>query len=90
MSEKCDHDCRPINAYYHGRQLVEATEDTGIYERGQMHMPCGLPGCKASAEIERLRLERERKTTQRSTGDPDLDRREAELREDLRKLGLKC
>ncbi len=57
--DKCHSECKPINAFYHGKQLVEATDDSGLYARGQMHLPCGLPGCKASILCEHLRLERE-------------------------------
>ena len=84
MSEKCGGHCKPINAYKGRYQLVEATEDTGLYARGTMHMPCRVPGCECSKLIRDLPEEKPRPLT----GDADLDRLDRELRERLRASGL--
>ena len=88
---KCQHPCRPINAYYGRYQLVEATTD-GLYARGQMHMPCRVPGCACSKLIKDLPEEKVQTPTDREhqllTGDAELDTLEAKLREDFRALGL--
>ena len=89
MSEKCDAGCKPINAYYHGKQLVESLYD-GLYPAKQAHLPCGLPGCEASRLVHDLPPEPKplKPKPQLLTGDADLDRLEAELRARLRAHGL--
>jgi hypothetical protein len=90
MSEKCNHGCRPINGYYHGRQLVESAYDGGLYPARQPHLPCGLPGCEASKLVRNLPEEKPKPEPAAKSvwNDAELDRLEAEARESLKKVGL--
>jgi hypothetical protein len=83
MSEKCNHGCKPINGYYHGRQLVESPYDGGLYPARMPHLPCGLPGCEASKLVRNLPEEKPK-----SLGaTEEFDKIEKEMRERLRRQG---
>jgi hypothetical protein len=100
MSEKCSGGCRPTSCFAHGRRLVMNLRPDGPYEAEQLHYPCGQPGCdaarlcreldeKENSDLVRLGIKPGNKTQPSTFGDADLDRREAELREAMCKLGLK-
>jgi len=92
MSDKCGAECRPTSCFYKGRRLVASLEGGGFYGTG-LHFPCGGEGCQAA----RLCREEDAKhpwlnsqpKPPKPTGDEELDRLEAELREKFRATGLR-